>query len=251
MSRPSIFLISYSIIQAYAAAQSTLNLSSTSTPAGGAVILNLSLSSPAGSEPSAIQWTMDYPPAALSNVSVVSGSALSSAGKSLQCEPTSGSYTCIGYGLNETIIANGIVAEVTATPAASGTIPIGVNTVFAASQAGNSGTITGFGGTITVTSSPAVSSVTCNPQPLGPVSSAVCTVTLSSAAGVGGAVVTLTSNSANLTVPASVMVPAGAASASFTATSGAVSIAQTAVVAAFCGSAVAVTGVSLTPGNSP
>jgi hypothetical protein len=249
MSRLSIFVISYSIIQAYAAAQSTLNLSSTSTPAGGAVTLNLSLSSTAGSEPSAIQWTMNYPPAALSNVSVVPGPAVSSVGKSLQCEPASGSYTCIGYGL-ETIIANGIVAEVTATPVASGTIAIGVNAVFAASQAGDSETITGFGGTITVTSSPAVSSVACNPQPLGPVSSAVCTVTLSSAAGVGGAVVTLTSNSASLTVPASVTVPAGAASASFTATSGAVSITQTAVVAAFFGSSVAAVGVSLTPATA-
>ena len=45
-----------------------------------------------------------------------------------------------------------------------------------------------------------------------------CTVTLTSAAPTGGSVVTLTSQSSAVTVPASVTVPAGSATASFTAT---------------------------------
>jgi uncharacterized protein (TIGR03437 family) len=58
------------------------------------------------------------------------------------------------------------------------------------------------------------------------------TVTLSAAAPSGGAVVSLSSNSTPVTVPASVTVPTGATSATFTVTAGTVSSGQTATITA-------------------
>ena len=163
MSRLSIFLIFYSFIHVPAAAQPALSLSSTSASAGSAVTLNLSLSSPAGSEPSAIQWTLNYPPASLSNISVIPGATLAPVGKTLQCVSGSGSYTCIAYGMNATILPDGVVAQVVASPATAGTVAIGFSALAGSSPAGDSEPIAGVGGTITVPSSPAI---TLNPSAL-------------------------------------------------------------------------------------
>ena len=62
-----------------------------------------------------------------------------------------------------------------------------------------------------------------------------CTVTLNAAAASGGFVVGLSSNNSAVTVPASVTVPAGATSTSFSATVSAVSSAQTATLTASVG----------------
>ncbi len=68
-------------------------------------------------------------------------------------------------------------------------------------------------------STPTVSSVTLNPTLVTPGTPSTGTVTLNEAAPTGGTVVTLTSgNTAAATVPASVTVPAGSTSATFTVT---------------------------------
>ena len=54
-----------------------------------------------------------------------------------------------------------------------------------------------------------LSAVACNPTSLGPNASSTCTVTLTKAAPTGGTAVTLSSNNALLTTPASVTVAAG------------------------------------------
>ena len=62
---------------------------------------------------------------------------------------------------------------------------------------------------------PLLTSLQCSPTTLGSGAKSTCTAGLSMASPTGGTVVTLSSNSASLTVPASVTVAAGAATASF------------------------------------
>lgn len=176
MSRLPIFLLSYSFVHASAAAQTALSLSSTSAPVGTTATLNLSLASPAGSEPSAIQWNLNYPPASLSKISLVPGNVLASAGKTLQCVLGIGSFTCIAYGMNESIIPNGVVAQVMANPVGPGTVAMGISAPSAVSPAGDSEATTGTGGNITETSLPSItlnpSSLTFPPQHRGTTSAA-------------------------------------------------------------------------------
>ena len=81
-----------------------------------------------------------------------------------------------------------------------------------------------------------LSALTCAATTVAGGSSTSCTVTLSGAAPAAGAAVTLSSsNSAALTVPASVNVGANATSASFTANGNAVTVNQAAVVTATFG----------------
>src|ERR1700691_4346133 len=63
----------------------SLALSSGTAAANGSVSLSLALTSPAGSEPSAIQWTLSYPPANVVSISVSAGAAVTAAGKTLSC----------------------------------------------------------------------------------------------------------------------------------------------------------------------
>src|ERR1700722_13906593 len=72
-------------------AQSTLFLSSDVTSQGGTVALSLSLTSPTGSEPTGIQWTLSYPAASIASISVTAGPALISAGESITCAAHAGS----------------------------------------------------------------------------------------------------------------------------------------------------------------
>jgi hypothetical protein len=79
---------------------------------------------------------------------------------------------------------------------------------------------TGYGGT--TPGSPTLSSITLNPASINGGSSSSGTVTLSGPAPGSGAVVYLTSNASAATVPASVMVASGAATANFTVSTSAV-----------------------------
>src|ERR1017187_5299177 len=75
----------------------------------------------------------------------------------------------------------------------------------------------------------AISSIACSPGTLVPSSSSTCIVTLP---GSGGGVIGLSSNSANLTVPASVTIPSGSISGTFLAAASAFTADQTATVTA-------------------
>jgi hypothetical protein len=78
-----------------------------------------------------------------------------------------------------------------------------------------------------------LSSLTCSPTTLNSGTATTCTVRLSGAAPTGGTVVSLASNNTLLPVPAaSVTVPAGATSTTFTATAGTVTSNQTATLTA-------------------
>ena len=83
---------------------------------------------------------------------------------------------------------------------------------------------------------PSLSSLTCTGNSITGAGTDGCTITLSAAAGSGGLAVSLASNNSAVVVPASVTVPAGAASAAFTASIAAVTTAQTATLTASAGS---------------
>ena len=96
-------------------AQSTLTLASGTATAGSTVALNLSLSSPAGSEPAALQWVLTYPSASIASISVAPGTSTTTAGKSISCAGGPAAYTCIAFGINSNTISDGVVAVVTIT----------------------------------------------------------------------------------------------------------------------------------------
>ncbi len=238
-------------------AQSSLSLSSGSTTAGSIAALNLSLSSPSGSAPAVLQWTLSYPPTAITNVTVTAGASATAGGKSISCaQGNAGTYVCVAWGPNLNTMGNGVVAVATFTLSQSAsTAAVGVSGAVGASVTGAGLTVTASGGSITVTPAPpappvTVTSLSCSPATLGPAASATCTVTLSAGAPAGGAAVTLQSNSTSLTVPASVTIAAGAASATFTATAGNIAAAQTAGVTATWNGSSASASVALAPATT-
>ncbi len=87
--------------------------------------------------------------------------------------------------------------------------------------------------------------VSCGTGSITGAGTVACGVTLSSPAGPGGQTVALTSSNSAVTVPASVMVAAGASSAAFTATVTAVTTAQTATLTASSGGTNATYAISL------
>ena len=123
-------------------------MSSAVVPPGGTVSLYLSLKSPSGSQPAAIEWTFAYSPSDLAGVSVSAGAAATAGGKSLLCAGSPGSYTCLLTGLNANIIRNGVVAVLTAT-VVSGTT-IAVTNALSTSAAGSAIETTAAGGRVSV-----------------------------------------------------------------------------------------------------
>ncbi len=91
-------------------------------------------------------------------------------------------------------------------------------------------------------------SLSCNPATLPAGATSTCTVTLNKPALGGGQVVTLSSDNAPLSVPASATVAAGATSATFTATAGTPTKAQTVTVTATANGVSRTTVVTLQAG---
>jgi hypothetical protein len=142
-------LISLTLLSGFGLAQSdSLALSSGSAVAGGTATLNLSLVSPAGSEPAGIQWTLTFTPADVLSISASDGSALTAASKSLSCAGSSGSYTCLGTGLNLNTISNGVVAQVAVQVARS--TSIGITNALGASVAAEAISVSATGGAVSV-----------------------------------------------------------------------------------------------------
>ena len=195
--------------------------------------LNLSLTSPAASEPAGLQWTLTYSPAYISSITASAGAAATAAGKFLLCSATSGSYTCLLTGLNTNVIQNGVAAVVTVTVSANLTqTSIGITNALGTSPAGDTIPIAATGGSITTAAPVTLTSLTCYPSVLNSQASSACAVGLSGAAPARGVTVTLADGNAALTVPASVTVPAGNSTANFIASTGTLTVSQTVAVTA-------------------
>jgi hypothetical protein len=122
------------------------------------------------------------------------------------------------------VAANASTATFTAT---AGTISSGQIVVVSATLNGGSQS-----DAITLVVPMVLSSLSCSPASLASGATSTCTVTVAQPGGAGGAVVSLASNSSALSVPATLSIPAGATTATFTATAGTISSGQTAVVTA-------------------
>ncbi len=157
-------------------------------------------------------------------------------------------------GSSVTLASNNALLTVPATvTVAAGATTATFTTTAAASIASNqTATVTvSLGGssqtaTISLLAPVLVSGVTCSPISVGQSTTSICTLTLTQTAPSGGSSVTLASNNALLTVPATVTVAAGANTSSFSATAAA-SIAsnQSATVTATLGGSLQTTTVSL------
>jgi hypothetical protein len=98
----------------------TLQVSSVSTPRGESGSVRISLTSPAGSAPAALQWELSYPAEQITieRKNLVVGSAAQSAGKELSCAgrwlkaPQTYAYKCVLAGGQKTM-HDGTVALVT------------------------------------------------------------------------------------------------------------------------------------------
>src|ERR1017187_4973104 len=212
----------------------SLSLSSGSAVEGGSVSLNLSLSG--GGAPAGLQWKLSFVPSDVSSFAVTAGPALAAAGKNLTCNFVSGSVTCLTAGMNVSTIGNCVVATVTVTlsPATGGTtVPIVLSSPVAAFANGSAETVSATSGAVTVQNwQPGLSSLQCLPTSLVSGASSTCTVALAPGAPRGGPAVSLASNNALLLVAASVTVPAGSTSATFTATAGTITANQNATLTA-------------------
>ena len=230
------------------AGSDSLALSSGTAAANGTVALSLVLTSPAGNEPSDIQWKLTYPPASVVSISANSGPALTAAGKALNCFGAAGQFACLASGMNAGIISNGTVAVVNLTMAAGATTTaIGISNSAVSSPTGRALLLSATGGTVTGGSAvlPTVTSLSCLPATVNSSGNSTCTVTLSKTAPTGGTNVTLSDTSPNLTVPASVRVAAGATSVSFSVTAAAIGSDQSATLTATYNGSSANAAISL------
>ena len=233
--------------------QDSLALSSGSTTQGGTTALNLSLTSPAGSEPAGIQWTFAYSSSDIVSITAAAGPAATAAGKSVVCAGIPGSYTCLLTGVNASVVSDGVAATVSVTlsPTVTGSTPISVTNTIGASLAGSAIALAGAGATITVTGGIppglAVTSVQCNPLGLSSRVGSSCTVTLNQPAPSNITAVLSCNNSAVLNVPSSVVVAAGTSSTTFSVTAATVTTGQIVLVTATLGTSSQTGSVAVLP----
>jgi len=130
-----------------------LSLSSAAGSPNGATALTISLTSPAGSAPAGLQWTLSYNPADIAAISVAPGPSSVAAAKSVYCSAAVATSTCLAIGMNGNAVANGTVATVNVTLSASAaTTVVRLTNTVAASASGNPISLAGGSGTITVQS---------------------------------------------------------------------------------------------------
>ncbi|MBZ5678393.1 MAG: hypothetical protein LAP61_29510 [Acidobacteriia bacterium] len=198
--------------------------------AGGVVDIPITLTSLAGAQTAAVQWTLTYP-ADILRVTFTVGTAAVNADKTIACNGN----TCIVYGMNATPIPDGIVATasllISPNPSLL-TIPIELSGIGAATPEAASIPASSAPGTLSVPPVATLSGLTCSLSTLHTPGSTQCTVSLTAPAQVGGSVVSISSNNLNLTVPSTVTVNSGQTSASFTAAAGKVVVDQTATITA-------------------
>src|SRR4051812_38427717 len=139
-------------------------------------------------------------------------------------------------------LSEGLLGEVVTVPAGatSATFTVDTYKVSVPMVASVRGTFGGVTQTALLTvnpaaAAPAVASLSVSPASVVGGTPATGAVTLTAPAPAGGLVVTLSDNSAAVTVPASVTVPAGATGANFTITTAAVTAATSATVSAAAG----------------
>jgi hypothetical protein len=139
-------------------AQSLLVLSSGSAAPGSPVLLDLTLTSLPFTQPVGIQWTFSYPASSVTSFSVTPASILTAAGKTLSCRAAAPSFTCIAVGMNANPIPDGLIANLSITPAATvSSVSVGVSAAAVALD-GSSILTAALGGTASHSGAPILTS---------------------------------------------------------------------------------------------
>jgi len=168
----------------------TLALSSGSAGPGGTVPLNLNLTST--SLLVGLQLTLSYSPGDVAAVSIASGSALTTAGKTLSCNAGSGSLMCLASGLNSNTIGSGVAAVVTVTLASatrSSSVPVSMGSTLGALADGTTAAVSGTGGIITVQGANPVPTITSLSPTSATAGTAAFTLTVNGSGFISGSVV--------------------------------------------------------------
>ena len=201
----------------------TLGLASGAGSPGTLVALNVSLNAAIGNQPAGVQWSLNYSGADFSSVGFAAGGAATAAGKSISCNSGSGTATCVVWGINSTLIQNGVVATITFTisPSTLNTSSIiQLSGGLSASVVGAAISTTTTGGVVTIVqpTPPSLTGVSCAPSTVSSGQQSNCTITLSNNALSGGYSVSL-SDSAPLLVslPSAINVPGGTSSTTIVA----------------------------------
>lgn len=252
-NRVVIAVLSFLITNGICLAQVTLQASSVSVTAGGTGSVNISMSAGSGGAPAAVEWMFTYSTTAISGVTLTASSSVTAAGKTLTCAPATGSVKCILEGLNTTAIPSGViaVAQFTVSASAPSSSSIGITGVVGASPSAVMLSATGVGSTLTVVQSARLSTLTCTPQTLVTPATASCAIGLTAAAS-STLSITLgyTVSQAQVTMPASASVSAGASSTSFNVQVAAVTAQTSLVVTAALNGGSASFTITLQPPSS-
>jgi len=150
---------------------------------------------------------------------------------------TVNSATLSGSGF----VISGVAFPLTLSPSQTATLQVGFDPVSAGAAsstltiASNSSTNSTAAISLSGTGVPVVTGLSCANSSITGTATDACTVTLNAAAASGGFLVNLSSNNTAVTVPASITIPQGATSASFSATVSSVSAAQAATLSAVAG----------------
>jgi hypothetical protein len=129
------------------AVDATLAVGTTSDAPGADVALDLTFT-PGDTDVSALQFSLALP-AALTFVSAADGAAATAAGKSVVC----GNGTCLVFGINTNVIAEGVIATVTlhvSADAVAGAAPVGLTGLVASTPGGTSTPLSGTDGAVTI-----------------------------------------------------------------------------------------------------
>ena len=132
-------------------AQPSLSASSASGAPGTSVTVSVNFT-PGATAVSTIQLDLLIP-SSLTYVSTATGSAATAAGKGAQGNLISGAVRILVFGLNQTAIGGGSVADIQfniAGNSAAGTFPTSISNIIASDANGNPVSISGTGGSITI-----------------------------------------------------------------------------------------------------
>lgn len=230
--------------------QTAIKIEPGTVVAGGSGSLNISIASTSGSALTALEWTLSYSATYISNMKLGAGAALTSAGKSLACTDGTGQVRCIVWGLNTKAIPNGFLATATFAVSlhAPSSLALELTGLTAISPAATPIAATASGATLTIKPAAKISKLSCVPTSISVSGKTACTVTLASAAVEAERIdLGLGAQSAKVTMPSSVTVPAGGTSATWTVTAGAVAEKSTAIVVASLNGGSESSSLSLLP----
>ena len=247
---PRLLLLLFFIAKAGFAEGVNLSLASGSGVPGAEISLDLTLTS---NQPAvaAVQWIFTYWATDVAGLDVVAGPATISAGKSIVCRAESGTVKCLLWGLNLTTIPDGVVARVKVNLAATSAAVSSIRLSNVAGAAANGGAIAieARGSVLTIIQPLQLSGMVCTPRNLVSPAVSSCTVTLSAAAGTSAVTLALSSGN-HIAAPATIVVPAGATSASFNISALPVSTTMLVPLIVSMGAAKASTNLILAPSGT-